>query len=253
LSDPRRKHDLFAGLSFDTISSTGPNAAIIHYKPHPDTCAQITRDAIYLCDSGAQYLDGTTDTTRTMHFGTPTAGEREAFTLVLKGNIALEKVVFPKRTTGLALDALARQFLWAKGRDYLHGTGHGVGSFLNVHEGPIGIGTRREYADVALSVGNVLSNEPGYYEEGAFGIRIENMMMVVEAKTEHGTADRPFYGFEHVTMVPMCRNLIDVALLNESEKTFLNEYHAEVFEKTKGFFENDELTMSWLKRETAPY
>ncbi len=250
---PSRKHDLFVGLSFDTISSAGPNAAIIHYKPLPDACATVTRDAIYLCDSGAQYLDGTTDTTRTLHFGTPTAGEREAFTLVLKGNIALERAVFPKRTTGLALDALARQFLWARGRDYSHGTGHGVGSFLNVHEGPVGIGTRREYADVALSIGNVLSNEPGYYEDGSFGIRIENMMMVVEAKTEHGGGDRPFFGFEHVTMVPMCRNLIDVALLDEGEKKFLNDFHAEVFEKTKGFFEGDELTMAWLKRETAPY
>jgi Xaa-Pro aminopeptidase len=172
---------------------------------------------------------------------------------VLKGNLALERAVFPKRTTGLALDALARQFLWARGRDYSHGTGHGVGSFLNVHEGPVGIGTRREYADVALSVGNVLSNEPGYYEDGAFGIRIENIMMVVPAKTEHGGGDLPFYGFEHVTMVPMCRKLIDVALLDEGEKRFLNDFHAEVFEKTKGFFGGDDLVMDWLKRETAPY
>src|SRR5262249_42571156 len=112
---------------------------------------------------------------------------------------------------------------------------------------------RREYADVALSVGNVLSNEPGYYEDGSFGIRIENMMMVREVETAHKVGDRPFYGFEHVTMVPMCRNLVDVELLDEREKKFLNDFHAEVFEKTKGFFADDELTMNWLKRETAPY
>jgi len=185
----------FVGLSFDTISSTGPNAAIIHYKPEPGNCATVDPNAIYLCDSGAQYLDGTTDTTRTLHFGTPTELERKAYTLVLKGVIALEKVVFPKGTNGLALDTLARQFLWEEGLDYRHGTGHGVGSYLNVHEGPIGVGTRVQYTEVALSAGNVISDgmvpspphkiprpqpqlttlsEPGYYEDGNFGIRIES-------------------------------------------------------------------------------
>ncbi|KAF2184719.1 putative Xaa-Pro aminopeptidase P [Zopfia rhizophila CBS 207.26] len=249
----RSKHDRFVGLSFDTISSTGPNAAVIHYKPEKGACSVIDPKAIYLCDSGAQYLDGTTDTTRTLHFGMPTEMERKAYTLVLKGNIALERVTFPKGTTGFALDTMARQFLWAEGLDYRHGTGHGVGSFLNVHEGPIGIGTRVQYSEVSLSVGNVISDEPGYYEDGKFGIRIENMIMVKEIETMHKFGDKPYLGFERVTMVPYCRNLIDQSLLTDDEKAFINEYHKEVFEKTSGLFEKGSLAHQWLKRETQPY
>lgn len=130
LSDQYRKHQHFVGLSFDTISASGPNAAVIHYKPERGNCAVIDPDVIYLCDSGAQYLDGTTDTTRTLHFGQPSEMERKAYTLVLKGNIALDRVIFPKGTSGMALDSLARQFLWEEGLDYRHGTGHGVGSYL---------------------------------------------------------------------------------------------------------------------------
>jgi Xaa-Pro aminopeptidase len=217
------------------------------------SCATIDPQAIYLCDSGAQYLDGTTDTTRTLHFGEPSAKEKEAYTLVLKGNIALERSKFPKGASGFALDALARQYLWSFGLDYRHGTGHGVGSYLNVHEGPIGIGTRVQYSEVPLSVGNVLSNEPGFYEDGAFGIRIENMMMVKEVEVKYKFGDKPFLGFERVTMTPHCRKLIDVETLTEGEKTFLNEYHKEVLEKTKSFFTDDPLTMKWLERECAAY
>ncbi|KAF2457175.1 peptidase M24 [Lineolata rhizophorae] len=253
LSATRSKHDLFVGESFDTISSTGPNAAIIHYKPQRPGCAIIDPSQVYLCDCGAQYLDGTTDVTRTLHFGTPTDMERKAYTLVLKGNMALERAKFPKGTSGFALDTLARQFLWAEGLDYRHGTGHGVGSYLNVHEGPIGIGTRVQYSEVSLAVGNVVSDEPGYYEDGKFGIRIENMIMVKEVQTNHHFGDKPYLGFEHVTLVPMCRKLVDVDLLTPSEKEFLNDYHAEVFEKTSPFFKDDDLTMAWLKRETEPY
>ncbi|GAM86859.1 hypothetical protein ANO11243_048790 [Dothideomycetidae sp. 11243] len=249
----RSKHDRFVGLSFDTISSTGPNAAVIHYKPEPGACSVIDPKAIYLCDSGAQYLDGTTDTTRTLHFGKPTEMEKKTFTLVLKGHIALDLMVFPKGTSGFALDASARQYLWQYGLDYRHGTGHGVGSYLNVHEGPIGIGTRVQYTEVPLAVGHVISNEPGYYEDGKFGIRIENMFMVKETKTEHQFGDKPFLGFEHVTMVPMCRNLIDTSLLTSIERDWLNNYHKEVLDKTKGFFKDDALTMKWLERETAPF
>ena len=176
LEQIRSKGEHFVGLSFDTISSTGPNAAVIHYKPEPGSCSTIDPRAIYLCDSGAQYLDGTTDTTRTLHFGEPQEFEKKAYTLVLKGVIALDKATFPKGTHGLQLDALARQALWAEGLDYRHGTGHGVGSYLvsrwssylsrvsantalkNVHEGPIGVGARIEYAEVALSPGNVISD-----------------------------------------------------------------------------------------------
>lgn len=249
----RKTKQRFKGLSFATISSTGANAAVIHYHPQKGTCATIDPKAIYLCDSGAQYLDGTTDTTRTLHFGEPTEMEIKAFTLVLKGHIALSRAVFPKGTNGMALDSLARQFLWAEGLDYRHGTGHGVGSFLNVHEGPIGIGTRPQYAEIALSEGNVISNEPGYYEDGEFGIRIENLVMVQQVNTNHKFGDRPYFGFEHVTMVPMCRKLIDTKRLSSEEIKWLNDYHAEVKEKTKSFFKADSLAMKWLERETAPF
>lgn len=176
LEQIRSKNDLFAGLSFDTISSTGANAAVIHYKPEKGSCSIIDPNAIYLCDSGAQYLDGTTDVTRTYHFGKPTELEKKAFTLVLKGLISLDSAVFPKGTSGFALDVLARQFLWKEGLDYLHGTGHGVGSYLvsrrnqkmslatklsllqNVHEGPMGIGTRVQYTEVPIAPGNVISD-----------------------------------------------------------------------------------------------
>ncbi|KAI0166392.1 aminopeptidase-like protein [Xylariaceae sp. FL1272] len=249
----RARQKDFVGLSFDTISSTGANAAVIHYKPERGSCPVIDPAAIYLCDSGAQYLDGTTDTTRTLHFGTPSEREIEANTLVLKGHIALDMTVFPKGTTGFAIDAMARQFLWKHGLDYRHGTGHGVGSYLNVHEGPIGIGTRIQFSEVALSPGNVISNEPGFYEDGAFGTRIENIVMVKEVETKHKFGDKPWLGFENVTMVPYCRKLIDPELLTAPEKEWLNTYHAKVFEKTKGYFENDELTTAWLKRETQPF
>ncbi|KAH0538599.1 hypothetical protein FGG08_004800 [Glutinoglossum americanum] len=232
-----RKHKHFVGLSFDTISSTGPNAAVIHYKPERGNCSVIDPKAIYLCDSGGQYLDGTTDTTRTLHFGNPTDMERKSYTLVLKGNISLDRAVFPKGTSGFALDTLARQFLWEEGLDYRHGTGHGVGSYLNVHEGPIGIGTRIQYSEVALAAGNVLSND---------------IIMAREAPTTHKFGEKPYLGFEHVTMVPMCRKLIDEELLSLIEKEWLNKYHAEIFEKTKGFFEDDPRTLAWLERETKP-
>ncbi|SMY26795.1 unnamed protein product [Zymoseptoria tritici ST99CH_1A5] len=253
LEQIRSKHDKFVGLSFDTISSTGANAAVIHYSPQPGSCSIIDKDKIYLCDSGAQFLDGTTDTTRTLHFGTPTDQEREAYTLVLKGHIGLELAVFPKGTSGFALDTLARQHLWQYGLEYRHGTGHGVGSFLNVHEGPIGIGTRIQYSEVPLSVGNVISNEPGYYEDDNFGIRIENIVMVKEVKTKYRFGDKPYFGFEHVTMVPMCRKLVNVELLSEKERKWLNAYHAEVLAKTAPFFKEDELTRKWLERECQPY
>ncbi|KAG6993805.1 xaa-pro aminopeptidase P [Physcia stellaris] len=250
LESIRSKHKHFVGLSFDTISSTGANAAVIHYKPEPGNCSTIDPKAIYLCDSGAQYLDGTTDTTRTMHFGEPTEMERNAYTLVLKGVIALDTAVFPKGTSGFALDTLARQFLWKEGLDYRHGTGHGVGSYLNVHEGPIGIGTRVQYSEVPLSAGNVLSDEPGYYEDGKFGIRIENMITCCEVETKHRFGDKPYLGFQHVTMVPMCQKLIVKELLTEEEREWINKYHEELVEKTSGFFEKDERTRKWLERET---
>ncbi|RVX68112.1 putative Xaa-Pro aminopeptidase P [Exophiala mesophila] len=252
LEEIRSRGQHFKGLSFPTISSTGPNAAVIHYSPERGNCSLVDPKAVYLCDSGAQYLDGTTDTTRTLHFTNPTEMEIKAYTLVLKGVIGLDRVVFPKGTTGFAIDAFARQHLWREGLDYRHGTGHGVGSFLNVHEGPIGIGTRAAYSEVSLSIGNVISDEPGYYEDGNFGIRIENMIMAREAKTNHKFGDKPWIGFEHVTLVPMCRKLIDPSLLDKDEIQWLNDYHQEIWEKTNSFFTKDDRTIKWLKRETAP-
>ncbi|KAL3471405.1 hypothetical protein BJX99DRAFT_250495 [Aspergillus californicus] len=245
LEQLRSKQDLYAGLSFDTISSTGPNGAIIHYKPEKGACSIIDPNAIYLCDSGGQYLDGTTDVTRTFHFGTPTDLEKKAFTLVLKGLLGLDSAVFPKGTSGFALDVLARQHLWKEGLDFLHGTGHGVGSYLNVHEGPVGIGTRVQYTEVPLAPGNVISDEPGFYEDGKFGIRIENIIMVREVQTTHNFGERPWLGFEHVTMCPIGLNLIEPSLLGESEIKWVNDYHAEVWEKTHKYFEGDELTQAW--------
>lgn len=252
LEEIRSKKENFVGLSFDTISSTGANAAVIHYKPEPDSCSVVDPKAVYLCDSGAQYLDGTTDTTRTLHFGTPTDMEKTAYTLVLKGVISLDTSVFPKGTSGFALDTLARQHLWAEGLDYRHGTGHGVGSYLNVHEGPIGIGTRVQYSEVPLAAGNVISDEPGYYEDGNFGIRIENIIMCKEVETKHRFGDKPYFGFEHVTMTPYCRKLIDVGLLTEEEKQWVDGYHQEILAKTRSYFEGDQRTMRWLEKETAP-
>ncbi|GAT29707.1 exocyst complex component Sec8 [Aspergillus luchuensis] len=237
LEQIRSKHDLYAGLSFDTISSTGPNGAVIHYKPEKGSCSIIDPTAIYLCDSGAQYLDGTTDVTRTFHFGKPTELEKKAFTLVLKGLISIDTAVFPKGTSGFALDALARQFLWKEGLDYLHGTGHGIGSYLNVHEGPMGIGTRVQYTEVPIAAGNVISDD---------------VIMAREVQTTHKFGEKPWLGFEHVTMAPLGRNLINASLLSEHEIKWVNDYHAEVWEKTHRFFENDDYTRSWLQRETQP-
>ncbi|WPH00918.1 Putative aminopeptidase P, cytoplasmic [Acrodontium crateriforme] len=253
LAEIRATKDMFVGCSFDTISASGPNAAIMHYNPQPGSCSVIDPTKIYLCDSGAQYTDGTTDTTRTLHFGTPTEKEIETYTLVLKGHIAMDMAVFPKGTSGFALDVLARQFLWQNGLEYRHGTGHGVGSFLNVHEGPIGIGTRISYTEVPLAIGNVISNEPGYYEDGSFGIRIENMFMVKEVKTKHKFGDKPYFGFEYVTMVPMCRKLVNLSMLTEVEKNWLNTYHQKVSEKLKPLLAKDELSLKWLERECATY
>ncbi|KAJ5759817.1 hypothetical protein N7520_006973 [Penicillium odoratum] len=248
----RSKHDLFAGLSFDTISSTGPNGAVIHYKPEKASCSIIDPNAIYLCDSGCQYFDGTTDTTRTFHFGQPTEFEKRAFTLVLKGCIGIDTAVFPKGTSGFAIDVLARQHLWKEGLDFAHGTGHGVGSFLNVHEGPIGIGTRVQYTEVPIAAGNVISDEPGYYEDGKFGIRIENIIMAREVKTPNNFGDKQWLGFEHVTMTPIGLNLIEPSLLSDSEIKWVNDYHSEVWDKTHHYFTSDELTLKWLERETKP-
>ncbi|CAE7736177.1 AMPP [Symbiodinium microadriaticum] len=215
--------------SFDTISSYGPNGAVIHYKPSKENCAKVGCTSLYLCDSGAQYLDGTTDVTRTMHFGTPTQRMKDCFTYVLKGHIALATAVFPEGMIGSRLDTIARAPLWSAGLDYNHGTGHGVGSYLCVHEGPQGIGFRRRVGgEEGFRCGMTVSNEPGYYEDGAFGIRIETICITVPVNTENCfNADR-YCGFETITMCPIQQKLINTALLSDKEIEWVNRYHAEV-------------------------
>jgi Xaa-Pro aminopeptidase len=239
-------------MSFETISSVGPNAAIIHYKPEPTSCAAIDRNKIYLCDSGAQYKDGTTDVTRTFHFGSPSAFEKRAFTRVLQGHIQLDSVIFPQGTTGFILDPLARIHLWRDGLDYRHGTGHGVGHFLNVHEGPHGIGVRIGYNEVPLMAGMTVTNEPGYYHDGEFGVRIENILLVKEAQTPHQFNGKPSLAFEHVTLVPIGRNLIDLDLLSSAEKGWLNEYHAKCWHQISPLLTPDSIAYKWLWKETRP-
>ncbi|KAJ8508751.1 hypothetical protein ONZ45_g8992 [Pleurotus djamor] len=247
----RSELELFKGLSFTTISSTGPNGAIIHYSPDPKDCAIVRRDQIYLCDSGAQFLDGTTDVTRTWHFGTPTTEEKRAFTRVLQGHIAIDNGIFPTGTTGYVIDSWARRALWQDGLDYRHGTGHGVGHFLNVHEGPHGIGVRIAYNSTPLKPGMTVSNEPGYYADGRFGIRIENIVLVKEAKTPNNFGDKGYLGFERVTMCPIHTKLVEKDLLTKVEVEWLNTYHAEIFEKVSPLLKTDERALKWLERECA--
>ncbi|KAG2104416.1 peptidase M24, structural domain-containing protein [Suillus discolor] len=254
LEEFRSELDLFRGLSFTTISSTGPNAAVIHYSPDPDDCAIIKKDQIYLCDSGGQYLDGTTDVTRTLHFGTPTNEEKRAFTRVLQGHISIDTAVFPNGTSGA--DSFARRALWQEGwgkrfPEYRHGTGHGVGHFLNVHEGPHGIGTRIAYNSTSLKVGMTVSNEPGYYADGRYGIRIENVVIVREAETPNNFGNG-YLCFEHVTMCPIQTKLIDFSILTAQEKEWLNSYHAETLEKVGPLLRNDLRALEWLERECSP-
>ncbi len=250
LEEFRRAQKDCMGLSFDTISGSGPNGAIIHYKPEKPSAAKITLDQLYLCDSGGQYLDGTTDITRTVHFGAPSTEEIDRFTRVLKGNIALNRAVFPTGTTGLMLDAFARMPLWRAGLDYRHGTGHGVGHYLNVHEGPQTISFRPSSNETALVPGMTITDEPGFYEDGKFGIRIENVLVVKEAKTKHNFGNVGFLTFENITMAPIQTKLIDRSMLDEDEITWLNEYHSEVWNKVSPFL--DDFTKQWLGRETAP-
>ncbi|KZP17479.1 putative Xaa-Pro aminopeptidase P [Athelia psychrophila] len=240
----------FKGLSFETISSTGPNAAIIHYAPDAVGSAIIKKDQIYLCDSGGQYLDGTTDVTRTLHFGTPTDEEKRAFTRVLQGHIAIDTAIFPTGTTGF--DAFARRALWQDGLDYRHGTGHGVGHFLNVHEGPHGIGVRIGYNSTPLKVGMTVSNEPGYYADGRFGIRIESVVIVTEAKTPNNFGDKGYLGFECLTMSPIQKTLIELELLTPQERAWLNAYNAETLQKVSPLVANDLRALGWLNRECSP-
>jgi Xaa-Pro aminopeptidase len=234
-------------LSFDTIAGAGSNGAIVHYRPTKRTNRRLAHGELLLVDSGAQYLDGTTDVTRTIAIGEPSAEMRDRFTRVLKGHIALARVRFPVGTTGSQLDALARFALWTGGFNYDHGTGHGVGSYLGVHEGPQRIAGRVD--TVALQPGMVVSNEPGYYKTGAYGIRIENLQVVTPPSSVEG-GERPMLGFETLTLAPIDRRLIDKAMLDRDELTWLNGYHARVAEAVAPGLEPE--VAAWLREACAP-
>jgi len=245
----RSQQDKFVSLSFATISSIGSNGAIIHYKPSENTCKTINDRELILLDSGGQYLDGTTDVTRTFHLGVPSDREKFAFTLVLQGHIALASAIFPDGTMGSKLDILARLPLWKYGLDYKHGTGHGVGAFLNVHEGPQSISYKKRAYEEGLMEGMITSNEPGYYETGAFGIRIESLVTAVK-KDEAGAGDN--IGFETITMAPIQQQMINMEMLTSQEKQWLNNYHKEVREKLEPLLKENQLALDYLYRETEP-
>jgi Xaa-Pro aminopeptidase len=241
----RRESEHFRDLSFPTISGAGSNGAIVHYRAMPETEKRLDPGTLYLLDSGAQYLDGTTDVTRTIAIGEPTQEMRDRFTRVLKGHIALALARFPKGTTGTQLDAFARRALWQKGLDYDHGTGHGVGSYLGVHEGPQRISKAPN--GQALLPGMIVSNEPGYYKTGAYGIRIENLVLVQPSEV---SAERDMLCFETLTLAPIDRNLIDTALLDDDELAWLDAYHARVRDVLTPRVDPD--TARWLAEATQP-
>jgi Xaa-Pro aminopeptidase len=242
----RRDTGALKEVSFPTISGSGPNGAIVHYRVTEATNRQLRPGELFLLDSGGQYLDGTTDITRTLPVGTPTPVMRDRFTRVLKGHIAIARAVFPDGVGGSQLDSFARQHLWAAGLDYDHGTGHGVGSYLSVHEGPAAIAKANP---TALKRGMILSNEPGYYKTGEFGIRIENLVLVVEAPAVEG-ADRPLNAFETLTLAPINRRLIEPRLLTGDETAWLNAYHGRVRAELAPLLDSQPL--EWLIDGTLP-
>jgi Xaa-Pro aminopeptidase len=234
-------------VSFDTISGAGPNGAIIHYRVSTATNRKLAAGELFLLDSGAQYQDGTTDVTRTIAVGTPTEEMRERYTIVLRGMIAISLLRFPTGTRGSDIDAIARRGHWQAGIDYAHGTGHGIGSFLSVHEGPQRIartGTEK------LLPGMIISNEPGYYREGAYGIRIENLILVRPAEAIPG-GDIAMHGFETLTLVPFDRRLIKTEMLTREELEWLDAYNARVLAEIGPMVDGE--TLEWLEAATAPY
>jgi Xaa-Pro aminopeptidase len=242
----RRDSGLLKDVSFPTISGAGPNGAIVHYRVTRRTNRRIAPGELFLLDSGGQYQDGTTDITRTIAVGEPSAEMRERFTRVLKGHIAIAAAVFPDGITGAQLDSFARRPLWSAGLDFDHGTGHGVGSFLSVHEGPARIS---KLGTVPLRRGMILSNEPGYYKAGAYGIRIENLILVTEAAAVAG-AEKPLNAFETLTLAPIDRRLVMESMLSDGELAWFNDYHARVAEVLAPLVDAE--TRSWLSAATRP-
>ncbi|GAA3903333.1 aminopeptidase P family protein [Sphingomonas limnosediminicola] len=247
----RRENPELRDLSFDSISGAGPNGAIVHYRSSEKTNRKLEKGTLYLIDSGGQYVDGTTDITRTIPIGEPTAEMIDRFTRVLKGHIAIATAVFPKGTRGSQLDSFARRPLWEAGLDYAHGTGHGVGSFLSVHEGPQRIspvGSSQSGGDEPLQVGMILSNEPGYYKTNEYGIRIENLVLVVPREIDG--AEKEMLGFETLTFAPIDRRLIDPEMLDLEELAWLNCYHTHVLARIGPNLSGADL--AWLSQACAP-
>jgi len=242
----RRDTGLLKDISFPTIAGAGPDGAIVHYRVTTQSNRVVAPGELFLIDSGGQFEDGTTDITRTIAVGEPTAEMRDRFTRVLKGHIAIARAIFPEGTTGAQLDSLARQFLWSQGLDFDHGTGHGVGSYLSVHEGPARIS---KLGTTALKAGMILSNEPGYYKTGAYGIRIENLVLVIGAAAVPG-AEKPLYAFETLTLAPIDRRLIVAEMLTPDETAWLDGYHARVFEALSPLLDAD--SCAWLTAATRP-
>jgi Xaa-Pro aminopeptidase len=242
----RRDTGLLKDISFPTIAGAGPDGAIVHYRVTSRSNRVVAPGELFLIDSGAQYEDGTTDITRTIAVGEPTAEMRDRFTRVLKGHIAIARAIFPEGTTGAQLDSFARQFLWAQGLDFDHGTGHGVGSYLSVHEGPARIS---KLGTAALKPGMILSNEPGYYKAGAYGIRIENLVLVVAAAPVAG-GEKPLDAFETLTLAPIDRRLILPELLTPEETAWLDRYHARVVEALSPLLDAD--SRAWLTAAARP-
>ena len=244
----RSSGEHFRGLSFPTISGYGAHGAIIHYSVTPQTDVDLRPSGIYLVDSGAQYLDGTTDITRTVLLGRKaTAEQKDRFTRVLQGHIRLGRARFPQGVTGGRLDTLARTALWDIGLDYNHGTGHGVGSFLNVHEGPRSISSAKD-TGLPIEAGNIFSNEPGYYKPGEYGIRLENLVLVKNGVS--GENKLPYYEFETLTLCPIDTRLVDRKLLDSEERAWLNAYHKDVFVRISSHLGAQE--RAWLKRACSP-
>jgi Xaa-Pro aminopeptidase len=251
LESLRREHPELRDLSFDSISGAGPNGAIVHYRSSEKTNRKLEPGTLYLIDSGGQYVDGTTDITRTVPIGQPTEEMRDRFTRVLQGHIAIATALFPKGTRGSQLDSFARRPLWEAGLDYAHGTGHGVGSFLSVHEGPQRIspvGSAQSGGDEPLQAGMILSNEPGYYKTGEYGIRIENLVLVVERDVPG--AEKEMLGFETLTFAPIDRRLIEAQMLNPEELVWLNCYHAHVLARIGPSLSGAD--RDWLQAACAP-
>ncbi|XP_030065670.1 xaa-Pro aminopeptidase 2 [Microcaecilia unicolor] len=247
----RGKQEHSAGPSFATISASGLNAALAHYSPSNKTKRKLTVDEMYLIDSGGQYLDGTTDITRTLHWGKPTAFEKEAYTRVLMGNLDLTMLIFPSESSGRPLETLARKPLWEAGLNYGHGTGHGIGNFLSIHEWPVGFQSN----NIPMTKGMFTSIEPGYYHDGGFGIRIEDVALVVEAQTKYMFGGQPYLTFEAITLVPYDQKLIDTTIMSATQINYLNNYYQTIRKIIGPELKNQKLEeeYTWLMRNTESF